>query len=79
MAEIEIVYVATSRSEQRNIPPKRRALPYELGDPLPRIGESVIIDFDDGVPSRWIVQDVAHVIEEDRHGVVVQLAAPFSP
>lgn len=78
MAEIEIVYVTTSRSEHRNVPPKRRALSYELGDPLPRIGERVIIDFDEGVPTRWILQDVAHVIEDERHGVVVRLAAPFS-
>ncbi|GLS61494.1 hypothetical protein [Methylobacterium haplocladii] len=54
-------------------------MPYELGDPLPRIGESVIIDFDAGAPARWIVQDVAHVIEDDRHGVVVRLALPFLP
>ncbi|MET0257333.1 MAG: hypothetical protein ABW179_02035 [Methylobacterium sp.] len=79
MAEIEIVYVTTSRNEQRGAPPKRRVFPYEHGDPLPRIGESVIIEFDAGTPSRWIVQDVAHVIEAQRHGVVVRLAAPFAP
>lgn len=79
MAEIEIVYVTTSRNDQPGGPPKRRALPYELGDPLPRIGESVIIEFDGGAPSRWIVQDVAHVIEHGRHDVVVRLAPPFSP
>ena len=75
MAEIEVVYVTTGRTEA----PKRRALAHEPGQPLPRIGESVIIDFEEGAPTRWIVQDVAHVIEGERHGVVIRLAAPFAP
>lgn len=79
LSEIEIVYVTVSRKDARDHVPKRRALPYERGDPLPRLGESVIIDFEAGSPTRWIVQDVAHVIDSERRGIVVKLAAPFAP
>ena len=78
VTEIEVVYVTVSRKDERDGAPKRRVLPYRLGDPLPRMGESVIVDFDEGAPTRWIVQDIVHVLDGDRHGIVVKLAAPFS-
>ena len=73
-----IVYVMVSK-EAHSDRPKRRARPYNLGEPLPRMGESVIINFEDGTSTRRIVQDVAQVIEGERRGIVVKLAAPFAP
>lgn len=79
MRETEVVYVTGGRAEAQGAQPKRRAFLYQLGDPLPRIGESVIVDFEEGAPTRWIVQDVVHVVEEERHGIVIRLAAPYLP
>ena len=78
MAQVEVVYV-TKRREARDEIPKRRSLPHAPGEPLPRIGESVILDFDGGAPTRWIVQDVAHVLDGGQHEIVVTLAAPYAP
>lgn len=79
MSEVEIVYVTASRKDGRDGGPKRRAVRHEAGIPLPRLGESVIIEFDAGAPTRWIVMEVVHVVEEGRRSVIVTLAAPYQP
>lgn len=79
LSEVEIVYVTASRKDGRDGAPKRRTIRHEAGVPLPRLGESVIIEFDAGAPMRWIVMEVAHVLEEGHRGVIVTLAAPYQP
>lgn len=76
MAEIEVVYVTASRDATRETGPRRRSVRVPHGVPLPRVGESVIIDFDEGLPTRWAVRDVVHVLEGGDHVVVVTLEAP---
>lgn len=75
MPDIDVVFIATQDGSGRAAGTLRRTIAFRPGEPVPRVGECVIIGFD-GTPTRWQVHDVAHVFEDDGHGVAIKLVAP---
>lgn len=71
MSTFEVVFVESGVASAH-----RRVVALAPGHPVPRIGECVILDLDPGAQARWTVEDVAHVYEDDRFGIVVKLARP---
>lgn len=52
---------------------RRRTIPFAPGEPVPRIGECVVIAFEAGA-WRWTVEDVAHVFGDAGHEIAIRLA-----
>lgn len=75
MPEIDVVFIAPDATSGHGVRSRRRTLGFAPGEQVPRIGECVIIGFD-AEPSRWVVQDVAHIFEQDAHGIAIKLMAP---
>lgn len=69
---IDVVFIAPDASCDAGA---QRTIVFALGQPIPRVGECVIIAFG-AVPARWQVQDVAHIFEGDGHGIAIKLASP---
>lgn len=71
MASLDVVFLAPGRlgwiDETR-----RRSIPFAPGEPVPRIGECVVLAFEAGAV-RWTVSDVAHVFGEVGHEIAVRL------
>ncbi|MDR7038171.1 MULTISPECIES: hypothetical protein [Methylobacterium] len=75
MSGIDVVFIASGSNLEAVGTTSRRTIVFVPGQPIPRIGECVILAF--GADARrWQVQDVAHVFENDSHGVAVKLIAP---
>ncbi|NEU14686.1 hypothetical protein G3T14_21640 [Methylobacterium sp. BTF04] len=51
---------------------RRRSIPFVPGEPIPRIGECVVLAFEAGA-CRWTVEDVAHVFGDAGHEIAVRL------
>lgn len=75
MSDIDVVFLAPDEESRHGVGSPRRTIAFAPGEPVPRIGECVIIGFG-AAPSRWLVQDVAHVFERDAHGIAIKLTAP---
>ena len=75
MSGIDVVFIAPVSASGSGEVMMRRTILFALGEAVPRIGECDILAF--GLePSRWQVQDVAHVFEEDAHGIAIKLMPP---
>ncbi|GJE27266.1 hypothetical protein [Methylobacterium organophilum] len=72
MTGIDVVFLAPDGAKAGLM---RRTISFRPGESVPRIGECVILDFG-AEPVRWTVEDVAHVFENDQHGIAVKLALP---
>ncbi|WP_191970005.1 hypothetical protein [Methylobacterium planeticum] len=72
VAGIDVVFIAPAGAGASLV---RRTILFALGEALPRIGECVILAFG-AEPGRWQVQDVAHIFEEEGHGVAIKLMPP---
>ncbi|MFD0938133.1 hypothetical protein [Methylobacterium trifolii] len=70
---IDVVFVALGTGPGSAT--ERRTIVFAPGEQIPRIGECVILAFH-GDALRWHVQDVAHVFEDDAHGVAIKLTVP---
>lgn len=75
MSDIDVVFLAPDGVSGHGTRSLRRTIVFSPGEPVPRIGECVILGFD-AEPSRWQVQDVAHVFETDAHGIAIKLMTP---
>ena len=69
---IDVVFIAPDEARSAGV---QRTIVFAPGQPIPRVGECVIIAFGAG-PVRWQVQDVAHSFEGDGHGIAIKLAPP---
>ncbi|KQT56145.1 hypothetical protein ASG52_24430 [Methylobacterium sp. Leaf456] len=71
MATLDVVFLAPGRlgwiDETR-----RRSIPFAPGEPVPRIGECVVLAFEADA-CRWTVEDVAHVFGKAGHEIAVRL------
>jgi hypothetical protein len=75
MSGIDVVFIAPVSATASGEALMRRTIVFALGEAIPRIGECVILAF--GMePSRWQVEDVAHVFEGDAHGIAIKLMPP---
>ncbi|WP_375465635.1 hypothetical protein [uncultured Methylobacterium sp.] len=75
MSDIDVVFLAPDEVSGHGVGSLRRTIAFAPGEPVPRIGECVIIGFE-SAPSRWLVQDVAHIFERDAHGIAIKLMTP---
>ena len=72
---IDVVFIAPDDPVGPEGRPAQRTIIFVPGEPIPRVGECVIIAFG-REPARWQVQDVAHVFEDAGHGIAIKLAIP---
>ncbi|WP_336490090.1 hypothetical protein [Methylobacterium nigriterrae] len=71
-AETDVVFIAPAPARGSVEPFLRRTIAFAAGEPVPRIGECVILSF--GAEAvRWLVQDVAHVFDGQAHGIAIKL------
>ncbi len=75
MSDIDVVFLAPDAVSGHGVRSLRRTIAFSPGQPVPRIGECVIIGFEDE-PARWLVEDVAHIFDRDAHGIAIKLTAP---
>lgn len=75
MPETDVVFIAPDSTAGHGVRSMRRTIVFFDGEPVPRIGECVIMGFD-AEPSRWLVHDVAHIFERDAHGIAIKLTVP---
>ena len=75
MSDFDVVFIAPDPSAGHGLRSARRTIVFAPGEPVPRVGECVILGFD-AEPSRWLVHDVAHIFEHDAHGIAIKLALP---
>lgn len=75
MSGFDVVFIANRSGLDAAAATYRRTVVFQPGEPLPRVGECVILAFE-AEPVRWQVQDVAHVFESGAHGVAVKLMPP---
>ena len=74
-AGVDVVFIAPDDPSGSRSAGTQRTIAFSPGQPIPRVGECVILAFD-GTPKRWTVQDVAHIFEADGHGIAIKLALP---
>ncbi|WP_162560474.1 hypothetical protein [Methylobacterium durans] len=76
MSGIDVVFIAGTGNLGAGATTYRRTIVFQPGQPIPRVGECVILAFG-AEPARWQVQDVAHVFESESHGVAIKLMQPI--
>lgn len=72
MAIVDIVFLAPGRLGWLD-ETRRRTVPFAPGEPIPRIGECVVLAFETDA-CRWTVEDVAHVFSDASHEIAIWLS-----
>jgi hypothetical protein len=70
MADLDVVFLAPA-GIGRVDGTCRRTIPFAPGEPVPRIGECVVLAFGTGAV-RWTVEDVAHVFGDAGHEIAIR-------
>ncbi|NEU14922.1 hypothetical protein G3T14_23000 [Methylobacterium sp. BTF04] len=71
MTDLNVVFLAPGRLGWLD-DTRRRTISFAAGEPVPRMGECVVLAFEAGA-RRWMVEDVAHIFGDAGHEIAVRL------